>query len=208
MLKVQNQTLFSVWVQAVIVTAQYIPVLSDTWLAGSAAVSISTPAERLRNLQLSTHSCLNKRHSTILTVISQQQCYILLTTSQPELEHTKLNFIWTGYKYFLLDLEKKKILSSFKFFLSLVEPVLTTITITTSKGVWYNLNGMNQFYDCYGNLNQIVWRPWRTQLVSVTLKRASMGIETLSEEVRASNKALTVLNVETKWLSSFQQKLL
>jgi len=79
----------TLWFQAVTLTAQHthIPVLSsDTWqAAGSGAVSISTPAERLPNLQLRTHSCLNKRHSTTLTV-----------TSQPPLHSAHQDTNWTA----------------------------------------------------------------------------------------------------------------
>ena len=75
----------TLWVEAFAVTAQHIPVLSDTWPAGSGAVSISTPAEQLRDLQLRTHSCLNKRHSATLTV-----------TSQPPLHSAHHDTNWTA----------------------------------------------------------------------------------------------------------------
>jgi hypothetical protein len=41
--------------------------------------------------------------------------------------------------------------------------------------------------------------------VGVTLEKTSRAPDTITEEVRARGKALTLLNV-TKWLSSFQQQ--
>jgi hypothetical protein len=69
----------TLWVKAVTLTARHIhvPALSDTWpAAGSGADSISTPAERLCNLQLRTHSCLNKtlKHLNCNTITTVTFC--------------------------------------------------------------------------------------------------------------------------------------